>query len=59
MKTEAQRIAYIEATFARLAKDRNYTQAQAAADIERIWSQDVREQCEVAAYVAEQIGAQH
>jgi hypothetical protein len=43
MKTQAQRIAYIEATFARLAKDKHYTQAQAAADIERVWSEEIDE----------------
>lgn len=58
MKTQAQRIAYIEATFARLRKDKNYTEAQAAADIERVWSDEMREQCNMAAYLGEHFGVE-
>lgn len=43
MKTPAQRIAYIEATLNRLARDRNYTKADAASDIERVWAEDVQD----------------
>lgn len=44
MMTQASRIAYIQATFNRMAKDRHYSQAQAAADIERTWAEDIDEQ---------------
>lgn len=43
MRTAEQRIAYIQATFNRLAKDKNYTKDQAAADIERVWAEDVED----------------
>jgi hypothetical protein len=41
VKTQAQRIAYIKATLIRMQNDRNYTRAQAAADIERVWAEDI------------------
>ena len=43
MRTKEQRIAYIKATLIRLQNDRNYNRAQAAADIERVWAEDVHD----------------